>query len=492
MTTKERISSIFVTIVLTVFCLIPLFDFKTYAKEEPKTLYRVYLNGKSIGIIESKDKLEEYINQEQKELKEEYGVSKVYLPKGLYISEYVTYNANITKEEDIYDFIKQTENFTIKGYTVNIKKDESNIVLNVLNKDDFTNSVTNVVKSFIPEDELQSYLDGEDITLVGEGSKIENLYLKESLDDGITIKESYIPSNEKIFIDEKSITKYLLFGDNETENKYKVKEGDTIASIAENNKLAVEEFLVVNPDIKSEKTLLSIGQEVSVALISPIITVVEEEHLVEAQTIKYDTTIKYDNSLTYGVTRIDQDGQDGKEIVTQKIKYENGKITEAIITGSVIETEAINKIKIIGTKGTTTIDPSQIPSSGDWAWPTLRPFIISSYYAWRWGSFHEGVDITGTGYGSPILAANNGIVYKVFYDSTGGYQIWIAHSNNIYTMYAHLSKQLVSAGQTVTRGQKIGLMGSTGVSTGTHLHFGTYVGIPYNGGKHFNPLTLYR
>jgi murein DD-endopeptidase MepM/ murein hydrolase activator NlpD len=494
MSTKNRILSILITIVLSVFCLIPLFDFKAYAKEVPKNLYRVYLNGKSIGVIKSKDKLEEYINEEQKELKEEYGVSKVYLPKGLYISEYKTYSANIIKEEDIYKMIKDTEKFTIKGYTVTIKKSDGDIKINILNKKDFENAVTSVVKAFVPEEDLNVYLSGEEVKITTVGKTIENLYIKESLDSGIKIKESYIPSDEKIYTNEKELTKYLLFGDKDSEKKYTVKSGDTVSTIAEKNQLAVEEFLIVNPDIKSENTLLSIGQEVSVALVSPIITIVEEDYVVEEQIIKYETQIQYDNTLPWGSTKIKQEGQDGRQRVTLQIRKENGNtIPPAIILpGTKVLEASIDRIKVIGTMSTTNIDPNLIPDSGDWYWPTLRTYYISSPFGWRGGSFHEGTDITGTGYGSPIFAANNGIVYKVYYDSIGGYQIVIAHSSNIYTLYAHLASQLVVAGQTVTRGQKIGTMGSTGVSTGTHLHFAAYVGIPYRGGTVFNSMSLYR
>jgi len=494
MSAKNRILSILITIVLSVFCLIPLFDFKAYAKEEPKDLYRVYLNGKSIGVIKSKDKLEEYINEEQKELKEEYDVSKVYLPKGLYISEYKTYNANIIKEEDIYQMIKDTEKFTIKGYTVTIKKNNEDLKINILNKKDFENSVTSVVKAFVPEEELSVYLSGEEVTITTVGKTIENLYIKESLDNGIKIKESYIPSDEKIYMNEKELTRYLLFGDKDSDKKYTVRSGDTVNTIAENNQLAVSELLIVNPDIKSENTLLSIGQEISVALVSPIITIVEEDFVVEEQIIKYETQIQYDNTLPWGSTKIKQEGQDGKQRVTLKIMKENGNTVPPaiILPGTKVLTSAIDRIKVVGTMSATNIDPSLIPDSGDWYWPTLRTYYISSPFGWRAGGFHDAIDITGTGYGSPIFAANNGIVYKVYYDNIGGYQIIIAHASNIYTMYAHLSSQGVTAGQTVTRGQRIGAMGSTGMSTGTHLHFASYVGIPYRGGTVFNPMSLYR
>jgi len=489
MTTKERVNSIFLTFVLSIICLVPLFEFKVHANEKPKDLYRVYLNGKSIGVIESKDRLEKYINDEQKELKEKYNVDNVHLPNGLYISNYSSYNySEVVREEVLYQLIKETEDFTIKGYQIEIKTEDEPIIINVLNKEDFENSINSVVKAFVPSEDLELFLKDEQVVIKDFGKNIEDLYIKEN----VTIKESYIPSTEKIFVDEKELTKYLLFGEEVNEKKYRVREGDTIESIAESNQLAVEELLVVNQDLKSKNNILSIGEEISVALISPVITVVLEEHSVEEKTIAYTTEVQYSNSIPWGTSEIKQQGKDGKQKVTQKIKYENGEIVTALIADTEVLEEVVNSIKVVGTMSAATIDPSDIPDSGDWYWPTLSPYIITSPYGWRWGAMHEGVDISGTGHGSPIFSANNGVVYRVFTDNIGGKQIIVAHANGYYTMYAHMASQNVVAGQQVTRGQKIGTMGSTGVSTGTHLHFAVYKGIPYRGGIHFNPMTLYR
>lgn len=496
---KEKILCIVSTIIISLLCIIPILDFKVYRNEEAKKLYRVYLNGKNIGVINSKEKLEEYINEEQKDLKDKYGVSTIYAPKGLYISEYISYDTNVVSEKEIYEKIKDTEKFTIKGYEINIKTEEENddgeneeveINLNVLSKDDFKNAVTNVVKAFVDIEDLDIFLSGEEFVIEDTGKKIEDLYIKQT----INIKEAFIPSDEKILLNEKDITKYLLFGDVINEKMYKVKAGDTIESIAENNKLAVEELLVVNQDLKSKNNILSIGQEISVALISPIVTVVEEEHSVVEKEIAYTTEIEYDSSMPYGSTKIKQEGKNGTQIITQKIKYENGEIVNALIADTEVVEEVINRIKVVGTKSLSTINPEDIPDSGDWYWPTLSPYIITSPYGWRWGTIHEAVDISGTGYGSPIYAANNGTVYKVFYDQWGGNQIIIAHSNNYYTWYAHLANFAsgIKAGVNVKRGQRIASMGCTGsLCFGTHLHFGAYIGIPGNGGASFDPMKLY-
>lgn len=489
MTHKDRILSIIFTILVTVFTLIPIYEFKKHKNIKPQELYRVYLDGKSVGLIKSKDKLNDYINEEQKDLKDKYNVDTVYAPKNLYISKYNSYDNKIMSEEELYKLIKDKEDFTIKGYKVIIETENGdNIELNVLDKSAFKNSINTVVRAFVDSEELETFLSGEEVVLKGVGKKIEDVYIKEN----IKIKEAFIPSSELILADEKEITKYLLFGNDITEKFYTVKAGDTIESIAEDNKLAVEELLVVNQNLKSKNSILSIGQEVSVALISPVVTVVEEEHLVEEQEIAFTTEYEYDGTKSYGTRLVKQEGQNGKQIVTFKIKYENGDVKNALISNTEKVSEVINRVIVIGTKSSISINPSTIPTSGDWLWPTLKPSYVSSGYGWRWGAFHDAIDITGTGHGSPIFAANNGVVYRVFYEPIGGYQIQIAHENEIYTWYAHLSAQYVKAGDVVKRGQKIGAMGCTGSAcTGTHLHFAVYKGPPGRGGKHFNPYTLY-
>jgi peptidoglycan hydrolase CwlO-like protein len=111
----------------------------------------------------------------------------------------------------------------------------------------------------------------------------------------------------------------------------------------------------------------------------------------------------------------------------------------------------------------------------------MRPAsgVVSSTYGARWGTFHYGVDIANSGSNVPIVAAADGVVVTAHFSSSYGNVVYIAHSINghVYTtVYAHMSKYIVSTGQTVTKGQQIGVMGSTGDSTGQHLHFELYNG----------------
>lgn len=114
---------------------------------------------------------------------------------------------------------------------------------------------------------------------------------------------------------------------------------------------------------------------------------------------------------------------------------------------------------------------------GYYAWPTPGYTYITSGFGWRtlYGqpNYHTGIDISGYQiYGSPVIASNTGRVVRVRYYTTGyGYHVMIDHGDNNWTVYAHLSAIAVNEGDWVAQGQTIGYVGSTGNSTGPHLHF---------------------
>ena len=107
--------------------------------------------------------------------------------------------------------------------------------------------------------------------------------------------------------------------------------------------------------------------------------------------------------------------------------------------------------------------------------------------------YHDGIDIAGAGYGSPIKAANNGLVVQSGYTNTNGNYIIIAHKNGYYTIYAHMSARYKQVGDVVMAGDKIGGMGETGFATGVHLHFAIWEGgTPYSrGSRALNAMLFY-
>lgn len=140
-----------------------------------------------------------------------------------------------------------------------------------------------------------------------------------------------------------------------------------------------------------------------------------------------------------------------------------------------------------GNTGTTGNTGGNNPSSSA-TW--LRPcsyVMLTSPFGYRdaptagASTYHQGVDLAGPE-GTPIYATRAGVVTRATYGSAAGYYVSINHGDGYSSIYMHMTHYVVSAGQAVSAGQLIGYMGSTGVSTGSHLHFG----ISYNG-TYVNP-----
>jgi murein DD-endopeptidase MepM/ murein hydrolase activator NlpD len=114
--------------------------------------------------------------------------------------------------------------------------------------------------------------------------------------------------------------------------------------------------------------------------------------------------------------------------------------------------------------------------------PVKDSFRYTSGFGMRWGRMHKGTDFAAP-HGTPIYSTADGVVIHAGWLSGYGRLVKIKHAFGVETRYAHLSKITVSEGQRVSRGQRIGDMGNTGRSTGTHLHYEVRVG-----GKAVNPM----
>lgn len=511
MTNKKKgwTLSLVLVVILSISSLF-LLGFKITKNKTPFELYVVYLDGEKIGVVHSKDQFNKYISEQEEKLKEKYQVNDIYTPKGVEIKKIITYDKKVNTNEEIYQKLTASENFTIKGITLEIKKEETIdnnktekiIKINLLDKEMFDTAIVEIIKAFVDDEKYNKFMSSTQEPITNTGEIIEDIYIQEA----ITYKESYIPTNETIFTNIDELKMYLMYGTTEKQSTYTVKNGDTIETIANKHKLNVQEFLIANPEFTSANNLLYASQKVNVGLIKPIVNVVVETHAVTEEIQTYTTEIKYDETMVIGYSYVERNGENGLDKVTRKYQYINGQAADVALVAKEEIKPSVSKILVKGEK--------YIPNVADlsyWAWPVQRPFTITSGFGYRWGELHGAVDFY-VGHGSAIYAANNGTVYSVGTgcvrgdiqcNSRRGNYIVINHNiKNYYTQYQHLEKVYVSPGQTVYRGQKIGTMGNTGnvvprpaygsgSLAGTHLHFETWTGIPYNGGKAFNPLRLY-
>ena len=493
---KQKIITFLIAMIIGVSLFI--FSFTKDKMEQATSVYQIFLNGESIGTIVNKKELYQLIDDNQKAIKEKYDVNNVYPPNSFEIIEKYTYDTNLTSANDIYSKIEELEDFTIKGYQVNIKptdKEKDPIIINVTKKEVFENAIRKFILAFVDADKLDKYLQSNQDEIKDTGSIIENMYFNEAF----TIKEAYVSVNDQIFIDEDDLTRYLLFGEENEQKYYTVKAGDTIEKVSEDNKLNTEEFLIANPKYASVDSLLAINDQVNVTLINPLVSLTYQLYDISDEEQYYEKRIVIDNSKPSSYNEITQAGVTGIVRLTQRFTVTNGEQSQGVET---ISSETLReKVDQVTTKGRryTPITGQYINLGSGWGWPTNSGYRITSPFGYRWGKMHDGVDISGTGFNSPIYVVNDGVVVVATPMCKGcsawslGNYIVVQHDNNYYTMYAHLNKIDVSVGQQVKKGDVIGRMGETGYATGVHLHFSLSVGQPYTNSYRFlNPLSLYK
>ena len=478
-----------ITIIITLLIGIVTFYFGfNYTKAvEPKTYYQVYLDDQVLGVITSKTALEKYIDKQGEIYKKKYDVNKVYAPNGIEIKKIATYNEKTDRIQDVYKKIAKLKSFTIKGYQFTIKGEEKedNKIVYVTTKDIFTKAATNTITTFVGTDEYEAFLNDTQVEIKTTGTIIQNVYI----DEDITVKEVLIPVDQNIYTNAEQLSQFLLFGTDAEMKTYTVKIDDTIEKIAYNNQINVREFFISNPEYSSEDSLLFPGQKVKIGYVRPMFSVVIEKLVVEDKESNYQTEEIPDDTMVLGDRLVIQEGENGLERVTSRIKTVNGEITYFKNDESTeLKPTTPKKVKV-GSRY-----QSNVGTLYTWKWPTNNRYQ-SSGYEWRYfngrSEFHQGLDIWDS-YGAPIYAANNGTIMQFTCHWSYGNCLVINHNNGYYTLYAHMSSVAKSAGQTVGMGDVIGYVGMTGQATGPHLHYEVWVGgEPWNGGHHINPWSLY-
>ncbi len=276
---------------------------------------------------------------------------------------------------------------------------------------------------------------------------------------------------------------------------HRVKEGDSLASVAKQYGLTRKQLRTLNP-----------GKDFSEFSSIKKLLVAEEENYVRVKVMKtltrkvsipYETVEKQSASLAKGTKKTTQNGVYGQKEITELVTYINGEISYTSFLSEKITKNPVNKIVLIGTKTYSSPVYGGAVTSRGFTWPTRGAYSISSRYGYRnpgisgWG-FHGGIDIIryGGSSGIPVVASASGTVVTAYSGWSGyGHTVVINHGNGITTRYAHMQPGsiCVRAGQYVYQGQQIGRIGSTGNSTGPHLHFEVLV---Y--GRKVNPLNYVR
>lgn len=428
-------------VAILVFGLIWSFVIKTPA-------YLVIIDGKEVFAVANQDQVNETISQIEK--KDEAKTSKdLVLANKIEFKKGLIKKSALVKPEELEKELRKVVNF--KALAAEIVVDGKTVAI-LENKAIAEELLADLKKKYEKLDE---------------GEKLIEL----SFEEKIEVKENMVEVND-VMSKEDAFT--LITTGTENPEKYIVQEGDSLWLIARRNSMYVDEIVQAN-QLTSEH--LSLGQELILVKSKPYINVIAKVEGEKIESIPYETKVVTDSSAPNSI-RVKQAGQDGEKKVVYVATKRNGVIEEREVKEETILKKAVDKIVVKGNQ--VTVASRGSGGSGNLDWPT------SGSITNRFSSRHSGVDIANKT-GTPIKAVEAG--YVTFTGWQGGYGnfVIVDHGNGLVTRYAHCNSINVSVGQKVSRGQTIATMGSTGRSTGPHLHFEVLVN-----GVFRNPLSYLR
>lgn len=438
-----------------------------YVQANTVEFYNVYMNGTAVGTVNDPQEVEQLVLLETEEVQQANPGINMVLDTGT-----ITYEADhafkgtpdtdgtLDKLEGLFASHAVGVEVKVDGKVVGIVKDQQTadeVLMRVQSK--FAPELaaakkdTKEVKSLsfdasrtaapAAETKPASKTPGREVTEV----EFIEAVMTESID-----------TDPEQIMEAESIYKMLVQGSIQP-TKYTVQAGDCVGCIAQKFDISPEVIYKNNAWIKDDK--ITIGDVLDLTVLQPELTVKTTENLVEVETIEPPVEIRKNEDMRVGESKTLSEGTSGSKRLTYRIVKQNGYVvSEELLTKEVIK-EATPKIVVRGTKVIIG------EGTGNFAMP-VSGSRLTSKFGQRWGRMHNGIDLTGS---KNIHASDNGIVEFVGTKPGLGKTIIINHKNGYTTVYGHLSSYKTKVGAVVEQGDTIGIMGSTGNSTGVHLHF---------------------
>lgn len=428
-----------------------------YVKAHSVDFVEVYMNGSLVGEVNSQDQVSQLISRKQSELTKqnpnitmelETGDLK-FEQKSAFKAEPET-SATLQKLESMFGSHAKGVELEVNGKVIGIVKDKA--TADAIMK--------RVEGKYAPQTAAKK--GGAEVTALAYSTKSASSdktktalksvkFVEKVTTESTNVKPTDILNAEQVYL--------MLVKGTVKPTKYTVKEGDCVGCIADRFGISKQVIYERNQWIQDD--MIKIGDVLDLTVLKPQVTVETVENVTETIAIEPITVIQKNSNMRAGEQKVIRQGQEGKKQMVYKLVKQNGYLmSEQLIYEQVLE----NSVPAIIMKGTKVILGE---GSGRFAWPVSGARITSGFGT-RWGRMHKGVDLVGN---HNIMAADNGVISFAGEKNGLGNCIIINHKNGYETTYGHLSKISVKKGQTVEKGDIIGIMGNTGHSFGTHLHF---------------------
>ncbi|MBQ6999383.1 MAG: peptidoglycan DD-metalloendopeptidase family protein [Clostridia bacterium] len=392
--------------------------------------YNAFIGDTELGYVPDKEFVQNCVDNINAEFAQYVSGEDIIKAKITYVPAIIR-RAAFTDAVAVCENIKSTSDVMVQAYSVEV--------------DDIAFAALN--------DKTQA----EDIIL-----QIASLYKTDdatqvSFKEDVKVLYEYVPS---VIVMDSAAALERLQGFTTLYNTVAVDKKIAFADFAADNGLEVEYLKSLNPKLGE---YINTSDTVVIPVWKPIITVLTTDTLSYETTVPFEEQVTEDATIYEGSEKILQAGANGITAVTEKIERANGAIVNQTVISSEVVCEPVMQMRAIGTKER----PSHVGTGS-----FMRPYYgkVSSRFGSRRSGTHTGVDICGT-VGDPIVAADNGTV--IFSGWSGGYGkvIKIDHNNGYVTYYAHCNSLLADVGDVVEKGETIATLGSTGNSTGPHVHF---------------------
>lgn len=420
--------------VLGGLAILILASFIIFTVNSSYTAYSVEVDRNTLATVRNEEDFIDVLEEVKREALSLYGQEAVLDKEPVFIKTRAGKD-KITGHDQIVRNIKAQFDIKLKATAIKINGEEALVV-----KDErVAHNILNHIKTSFAGDENLNF---DSIEFV------ENIEIVETATDFSKI------------IDEEEALQLIAMGTNEKKTHI-IEQGENTWTLALKYGLEMEDIMKANPGIVPER--LQIGQEINLVVPKPLVSVRTKEYVELVEKIPFETEYEKTDALYKGDKKITVQGEEGQREIKGYIVKENGvEVTKEIMEEKIL-VEPKTRVIAEGIKER----PATV-ATGIFANPTRGR--LTSPFGNRWGRKHTGIDI-GSSLGTAINAADAGRVSFSGRNGAYGNLVIIDHENGYQTYYAHNNRNLVKKGDRVYKGQKIAEMGSTGRSTGVHLHF---------------------